>query len=118
MAHWLSTDYADKFDEEGREQLKLLLGRAKQMHDLIEGVLRYSRVGRLREEKKEIDLNELVGEAILMVSPPENIKIEILNKLPVITGEKTRIEQIFSNLSALQKSQKVVNSLEGYITTP
>lgn len=34
-ADWLSTDYKDKLDEAGKEQLDLLMNRVRRMHNLM-----------------------------------------------------------------------------------
>jgi len=98
LADWISTDYADKLGEKGGEQMKLLLSRADRMHNLIDGVLQYSRVGRVREEMVRVDLNEFVPDVIDMVAPPQNITVTVENELPVIECELTRIMQVFQNL--------------------
>jgi len=98
LVNWLACDYEDKIDEKGKEMIDLLLRRVKRMHDLIEGVLKYSRVGRIREEKVAIDLNPLVENIIEVIDPPENIEVQVLCKLPTIVAEKTRVEQVFQNL--------------------
>jgi PAS domain S-box-containing protein len=98
LANWISTDYADKLDEQGREQINLLTRRVVRMHDLIDGILRYSRIGRVKEEKVVVNLNELVSEVTDMSSPPENITITVENELPTIECERTRIMQVFQNL--------------------
>ena len=98
LVNWLACDYKDKIDEKGKEMIDLLLRRVKRMHDLIEGVLKYSRVGRIREEKVAIDLNPLVENIIEVIDPPENIEVQVLCKLPTIVAEKTRVEQVFQNL--------------------
>ncbi len=98
IVKWISTDYADKLDENGKKQINSLSKRALQMHNLINGVLQYSRVGRSEEKKVIANLNELVAEAIDMVSPPENVSITIENELPTIECERTRIIQVFQNL--------------------
>lgn len=98
LIDWLATDYGDKFDDDGRELLRLLSSRARRMNDLIDGILQYSRVGRIHEEKVEIDLNQLVGEVIESIVPPQHISVAIEGRLPTITGERTRMEQIFQNL--------------------
>ncbi|GAI05928.1 unnamed protein product [marine sediment metagenome] len=85
LADWISADYADKLGDEGREQMDLLLSQVMRMHNLIDGVLEYSRVGREKEEQVQINLNGLVREVIDMVAPPENIEITIENELPVIS---------------------------------
>ena len=53
LAEWLSADYADKLGEQGKEQMGLLLRRVERMHNLIEGILQYSRVG----DRKSTRLN-------------------------------------------------------------
>ena len=98
LASWIIMDYADAFDEDGKEQMNLLMNRVNRMHDLIEGILQYSRVGRIREEKISIDLQNLVPEIIDFLSPPENISIKIDTELPIVVFEKTRIKQVFQNL--------------------
>ncbi len=98
LANWISTDYADKLDKDGREQIDLLSGRVDWMHQLIEGVLEYSRVGRTKEEWVQVNLSQVVPKVIEMIAPPENITITIENKLPTIECEPTRIMQVFQNL--------------------
>ena len=98
LAEWLSADYSDKLDEEGKEQLDLLRDRARRMYNLIESILQYSRIGRSKEKKKEIDFNTLVSEIITMINPPVDIDIKVVNKLPTILCEKVWMEQVFQNL--------------------
>jgi len=98
LANWILTDYADKFDKEGKERIDLLLSRVDRMHNLIDGVLQYSRAGRIKEKKTLVNLSGLVPHIIDMVAPPKNITIKIENELPVIECEKTRITQVFQNL--------------------
>jgi PAS domain S-box-containing protein len=113
LAKWISTDYADKFDKEGKKQLDLLCNRVDRMHDLIDGILQYSRVGRVKEEKVRVNLNELVPGIIDLVAPPENIIITVENELPVIECEKTRIAQVFQNL--LSNAVKYMDKPQGDI---
>lgn len=98
LTEWLCTDYADQFDDEAKENLDLLQNRVARMHNLIEGVLQYSRVGRIKEDMVEIDLNTLLPEVIDAIVPPEHIAIRIDGPLPIVECEPTRITQIFQNL--------------------
>ena len=113
LTKWMSTDYADKLDENGREQLDLLLNRVQRMHNLIDGVLQYSRVGRIKEELVQVNLNELVPAVIDMLAPPENITITVENELPTIECEQTRIMQVFQNL--LSNAVKYMDKPKGQI---
>ncbi len=113
LAGWMLTDYADKLDEDGKEQLNLLSSRVERMHNLIEGILQYSRIGRMEEECVKVDLNKLVTDIIDMLVPPENITITIENQLPVIVCEQTRIAQVFQNL--LSNAIKYMDKPQGRI---
>ena len=113
LADWLSTDYADKFDDEGREHMRLLISRVHRMGALIDGILLYSRVGRVKEATVEVDLNRIVREAVDLLAPPPNIAVTIDPILPKIRVEPTRIEQVFQNL--ISNAIKYMDKAEGKI---
>jgi len=113
LAKWIVTDYADKFDDKGKEKIYLLMGRVRRINDLIEGILRYSRAGRLIGEKTEADLSQIAFEIISILSPPGHIHIEIEGKLPVVLCEKTSMAQVFQNL--LGNAVKYMDKTEGEI---
>jgi signal transduction histidine kinase len=113
LANWLLQDYEDCLDEDGKEMLKLMQHRVSRMTDLINGILEYSRVGRINEENVEINLQELVEELINDVVPLERIKVIIKQPLPVIFAEKTRIKQLFQNL--ISNAVKYMNKHQGKI---
>ncbi|SCX58793.1 Tar ligand binding domain-containing protein [Nitrosospira sp. Nsp1] len=98
LADWLSTDYVDKFDDEGREHMRLLVSRVHRMGNLIDGILQYSRVGRVRETPVAVDVGEVVEDVIELLAPPPNINITVENHLPTVVIEPTRIQQILQNL--------------------
>jgi PAS domain S-box-containing protein len=113
LANWLSTDYADKFDEQGKKQIVLLVDKAKQMSALIDGILQYSKLGHISPEKQQVDLNTALSDIIAGIEPPENIHITIENELPVLMCEKTQIIQVFQNL--LSNAVKYMDKPEGQI---
>jgi PAS domain S-box-containing protein len=113
IAEWITTDYADKLDDKGKEQMNLLVGRVDRMHNLIDGILQYSRVGCVEEEKAVVNLNELVTEVMDLIAPPENITITIENELPTIECERTRMMQVFQNL--LSNAVKYMDKPQGQV---
>jgi signal transduction histidine kinase len=113
LVDWITTDYEDKLDAEGKEQLGLLSNRVDRMHNLINGILQYSRIGRTKEERVMVNLNKHVPEIIDMLVPPENITITVENKLPTIECEQTRILQVFQNL--LSNAIKYMDKPNGLI---
>ncbi len=98
LVEWLREDYEESFDDEGKETLELLTGRVLRMHNLIDGILEYSRVGRFREERRSVNLDELVQDVIAMVDPPQHITVSVGNRLPSVVCEPTRIHEVFQNL--------------------
>lgn len=113
LADWLTTDYADKFDEEGKEHMRLLVSRVRRMDSLIDGILLYSRVGRVKESVLPVDLDSLVHEVIDLLAPPPNIAVTIETPLPTVVTEPTRIQQVFQNL--LSNAIKYMDKPEGKI---
>ena len=113
LADWIATDYADKFDDEGREHLRLLVGRARRMDALIDGILQYSRVGHTQEGRTDVDLAALLHEVIDSLAPPTHIKIEIDTPLPTVYVERTRMQQVFQNL--ISNAIKYIDKPQGEI---
>ncbi|MCD6581298.1 MAG: HAMP domain-containing protein [Desulfuromusa sp.] len=114
LTHWISSDYSAAFDDNGRTQMDLILQRVQRMDGLIDGILRYSRVGRIREKEEPIDLNILVNEVVDSIALSGNIQIVIEEKLPIIFRDSTRVEQVFQNL--IGNAIKFMDKDEGLIT--
>lgn len=113
LATWILDDSSDQLGQQAVEQMHLLLDRVELMHQLIDGVLRYSRAGHTEEEPLQVDLNTFVPEAIDMLTPPENIAVTIENELPVIDCQETHLMQLFQNL--LSNAIKYMDKPEGRI---
>lgn len=99
LTSWLKQDYATVLGEEGNNLLVLMEKRVLRMQQLIEGILQYSRVGRVEGDSVELDLNELLNDVIDTIAPPRNtFQLTVLNPLPTINNNEVRISQIFQNI--------------------
>jgi len=98
LSGWLSDDYNDLFDDDGKEQMALVRSRAQRMHEMIDGILQYSRIGRVKDAYEEVDLSLLIKEVIHLVAPPETMAIHVKTTFPIIKAEKVRLHQVFQNL--------------------
>ena len=113
LANWLSIDYADKFDEKGKENLKLLLGRAKRMHHLIDALLEYSKIENIGQKLNKIDLNSFLQRIIKELSIPDKIKISVECDLQEIIFDCSSLKQIFNAL--LSNSLKFMDKAKAKI---
>jgi len=98
LADWVATDYGDRFDDEGREHMRLLISRVHRMGSLIDGILQYSRLGREGGTLRMVDLNAAVAEVVDLLAPPPSIVVTVAPGLPALWTEPTRIRQVFHNL--------------------
>lgn len=113
LADWIATDQNDRLDAEGQEHLQLLRQRVRRLDTLIDGVLRYSRIGRIHEAATTIHLNELAHEVVDSLAPPAHIAIEIPSHLPTIVAERTSIQQVLQNL--ISNAIRYLDKREGHI---
>lgn len=113
LAEWLYMDYRDSFDEDGKEQLDLLINRVNRMQNLLDGILHYSRVGTSKEEKILVNIREVVAEVIDLLAPPPNIVISVDEDMPFLLVDRTRLQEVFTNL--LNNAIKYMDKPEGRI---
>ncbi|MBN2090280.1 PAS domain S-box protein [candidate division KSB1 bacterium] len=113
LSQWLAQDYGTHFDTQGKEMLNMLIGRAKRMSNLIDGILQYSRVGRSKVDFIPVDLKKLMREVVDLLDPPANIKIDIVTDLPIVVGDYVRLEQVFQNL--IGNAIKFMDKTDGMI---
>ena len=114
ISTWLSEDYKDKIDDLGKQQLQLLTNRVNRMHQFINGIFEYTKLGRIKETKEIVAMEEVIQNANLMLHLKEDVEINILKKLPEIYCEKIKIEQVFQNLisNAVKYNDKDICKIE------
>jgi len=113
LTDWIATDYADKFDDDGKKSVDLLNKRVSRMYNYIDAIKQYASIGYEKENKVTVDLKTIVSEVIDKLAPPENIEIKIENELPVIQCEEGRIKQVFLHL--LDNAIKYMDKAQGRI---
>jgi signal transduction histidine kinase len=103
LANFLLEDYSDRLGQAGVDQLRTLLRLTGRMHSLIESLLHYSHVGRSELAMEAVDLQEVVAEALEMLSArlrEERVEVRIPAQLPSVRGDRLRVGEIFHNLVA------------------
>ena len=114
LASWLVEDYAERFDPEGQTMIELLMSQVQHMDTLIDGILKYSRAGRVLGVEEEVDLTLLLDTIQDAIAPPDSMTITLKQPLPVVFVDRMRLTQIFQNL--LENAIKFMDKPEGHIT--
>ena len=97
LADWIISDYGDWFDEQGREQIRLLKARVVRIDKLIDGMLQYSKLVRTKQKERQVDLNAMLSYIIRGIKPTGNVEIA-LDSLPGVACEYEHLELVFQNL--------------------
>jgi len=113
LVSWLKEDNQGKLDDVSLQNFGLIETTLEKMEQLITDVLNYSSVGSDIAEKTDIDLNVLIDELITILYIPSHIKVECQSSLPVLNGEKTKLQQLFQNL--ISNSVKFIDKKNGVI---
>lgn len=98
LTSWIKMDNIDSFDEASLQNFKDIDITLETMENLISDILTYSSLDAEVSEDEPVDLDVLIKNLINILYVPENISINILTKLPVIKGDKTKFQQLFQNL--------------------
>ena len=99
LTHLLKDGYSSKLDEEGNEYINFLNDAAYQLSDLVTGILSYSRSSQmLLEHLEQINLTELIGEVIGLLSVPANTTITYDKSTKEIYTSRIALKQILLNL--------------------
>lgn len=91
-------DFGKQLDQEVIKYLTTIMQRVDRMRNMIEGILRYARIGKTTDRKERLDLNFVVANVIDLLEPPTNIKIVVAGSLPIILFSRVQMEQVFQNL--------------------
>jgi PAS domain S-box-containing protein len=97
LSEWIEEDFKERIPGEN-PQLQLLRDRVKRMDALIDGLLRYSRVGTAELEIETVDVEQILIETIDSLSPPASFEIEIGSNMPILHTKKLLLSQVFTNL--------------------
>ncbi|MEM7590847.1 MAG: ATP-binding protein [Cyanobacteria bacterium P01_A01_bin.83] len=98
LAEWIEEDLTDKLNDDTRHNMNLLRNRVQRLEKMINGLLNYSRVGRLKYEPELVDVNQMIADIIDSLDVNPHFQIEIQPDLPIFVTELIPLQQVFNNL--------------------
>ncbi len=108
LTQWIEEDLGDRVTGDSREHMHLLKGRVNRMEALIDGILAYSRAGRVRDKPERVDVGTLLTESIELLAASPETKIVVGPGMPTIRTERVPLQQVFMNLigNAIKYNQR------------
>ncbi len=98
----LGNRYEKKLGEEGMEYVEFISKNARRMHELVEGILSYARIGQEKAQLELISTNAIIDQVLENLSESvidSNALIET-GELPEVYAEENRLLRVFQNLIA------------------
>lgn len=97
LATWIEEDVGEALPPRSREHLELLRSRVARLEGLIDGILQYSRAGRLRAEAESVDVGRLLDDVLDLLAPPPGV-VRVEGEMPTVRAERVPFQQAMQNL--------------------
>lgn len=98
LSQWIEEDLGGQLDQENQYQMQLLRGRVYRLEGMFEGLLEYSRAGRVKTQPEWVDVGALLEEIIETVAPPADFTIKVASTMPKLNTNRCQLQQVFSHL--------------------
>ncbi|MCF0050969.1 ATP-binding protein [Dyadobacter chenwenxiniae] len=99
LSEWIEEDISHLLEGETLDQFKLLRGRVHRMESLINGILSYSRAGRIKTVKECFGINSLLDDMHETFSSKKPVRFVFDgNRAMELETEKITLTQILQNL--------------------
>lgn len=95
---WIKEDNEGKFDEVSLENFNLIDMTLEKMEQLISDILLYSSVSTENHSQQKVNLGDVVEDVKQFLYVPDHVEVNILNELPVVSGDRAKFQQLFQNL--------------------
>ena len=98
LSQWLEEDLDGVLTPDTRHQMTLMRGRVRRLEGLIDGLLQYSRVGRLPSDLEPVSVADLVHEILDSLAPPPEFQVRLHEPLPTFWTARLPLAQVLTNL--------------------
>jgi signal transduction histidine kinase len=100
FARILLEEFHDRLPEEGQRYLRLIGGNAKDMGELIDGLLTFSRLSRAPMRRHSVELSDVVNHAVTLISTGLGDRKVVfrVHDLPVVRTDPVLLQEVYANL--------------------
>jgi PAS domain S-box-containing protein len=113
LSEWIVEDMP-AMPAEVESNFGLLQGRILRMENLINGILDYSRIGKISIERQLTDLKKMIHQIVETTVPTKGFEVYIADNIPEIKIARILFEQLFTNLigNAVKYNDKPIGKIE------
>ena len=86
------------FSEQSKDNCALISENLEKMDALVDGILKHATITNMKEQKMEINIENLIAEIVKTLYVPVSITIETATPLPTLFIGKYKLELLFKNL--------------------
>jgi signal transduction histidine kinase len=120
LADFIKEDLEAGETDDVYNHIETMQGRVKRLESLIDGILHYSKIGKIMPEA--VDWNVMIrGESKNYQNPERPVTFNVKNQLPILIGDKIQLSQVLSNLisnAVKYNDKKVCNITISSTETP
>ena len=98
LSQWIEEDLKSIMNEETGKNMEILRTRIRFMGAMIEDMLDYYRIGRMKLNAVNVDFKTLIENIVVLLAPDEGFRVTTQTTLDSICVEKTPFEQVIRNL--------------------
>ncbi len=95
-------DYGGQLSQEGKDMLSRVRANVQRAQQLIEDLLRVSRLSREANQLCDVSIRQLIEEEVKprfeYIMKEKNVEIMLGKELPTLKADKTRLAEVFANL--------------------
>jgi signal transduction histidine kinase len=111
FASFLEEDYRGKLDDQGKDYLKEIREGAGRMDQLIEDLLKLSRISRIKNPFEEVKIGEMIQSVTKRIGfdiKEKHVDLRIQQEMPTIQCDRIKLSEVFLNLinNAIKFSSK------------
>lgn len=101
------------FSDQSVDNCTLISDNLEKMDALVDGILLHATITNVDEKEVKVNISQLVNDIVKTLYVPSNIRVEIIEPLPIIVIGKYRLEQLFKNLldNAITATEQNPNGL-------
>ena len=88
----------DALNEQSAEYFDMIGKSIRKMDNQISSILTYSKAGLMVEEKKEVDVKQLILDIRDQIMPTKQIDLVFASDMPIVLSHRNQLEQVVHNL--------------------